>query len=99
MTTFVVITKQGPRWDENKAASQQEDSKTHHAFMIKLESERFLILGGPLGNYSKNRAMLIVNAANESEVRSVLAEDPWMRSGILRLIELYSWVIRYGELK
>src|SRR5205807_8418462 len=42
-----------------------------------------VILGGPLGNYRKHRAMLILDAPNEEILRKRLAEDPWMRDGVL----------------
>jgi uncharacterized protein YciI len=96
MPHFVVITEQGPRWDEKQEANQQEDGDEHHSFMSALETERIVLLGGPLGDSSKNRALLIMDAANEQEARSKLADDPWMRSDVLKIIELYPWVIRYG---
>jgi hypothetical protein len=67
-------------------------------FVDALADERFVILGGPLGNYRKHRAMLILDAPNEEILRKRLAEDPWMRDGVLRTIELYSWEILLGKL-
>ena len=50
---------------------------TEHAeFMDALEAEHFFVLGGPLRNYSKHRAMLIVNAPNEQELRRRLEAGP-----------------------
>jgi hypothetical protein len=70
----------------------------HAVFMDALADERFVILGGPLGNYRKHRAMLILDAPNEEVLRKRLAEDPWMREGVLRTIEIYSWEILLGKL-
>jgi hypothetical protein len=42
--------------------------------------------------------MLILDAPNEEILRKRLAEDPWMRDGVLRTIELYSWEILLGKL-
>jgi hypothetical protein len=70
----------------------------HAVFVDALADERFVILGGPLGNYRKHRAMLILDAPNEEILRKRLAEDPWMRDGVLRTIELYSWEILLGKL-
>jgi len=70
----------------------------HAVFMDTLADERFVILGGPLGNYRKHRAMLILDAPNEGILRKRLAEDPWMRDGVLRTIEIYPWEILLGKL-
>jgi hypothetical protein len=70
----------------------------HAVFVDALADERFVILGGPLGNYRKHRAMLILDAPNEEVLRKRLAEDPWMRDGVLRTIEIYSWEILLGKL-
>jgi hypothetical protein len=70
----------------------------HAVFVDALANERFVILGGPLGNYRKHRAMLILDAPNEEVLRKRLAEDPWMREGVLRTIEIYSWEILLGKL-
>jgi hypothetical protein len=70
----------------------------HAVFMDALADERFVILGGPLGNYRKHRAMLILDAPNGEILRKRLAEDPWMRDGVLRTIEIYPWEILLGKL-
>jgi hypothetical protein len=70
----------------------------HAVFLDALADERFVILGGPLGNYRKHRAMLILDAPDEGVLRKRLAEDPWMRDGVLRTIEIYPWEILLGKL-
>jgi uncharacterized protein YciI len=70
----------------------------HAVFVDALADERFVILGGPLGNYRKHRAMLILDAPNEEILRKRLAADPWMRDGVLRTIEIYPWEILLGKL-
>jgi hypothetical protein len=70
----------------------------HAVFLDALADERFVILGGPLGNYRKHRAMLILDAPDEGVLRKRLAEDPWMRDGVLRTIEIYPWEVLLGKL-
>src|SRR2546428_13046168 len=70
----------------------------HAVFMDALADEHFVKLGGPLGNYRKHRAMLILDAPNGEILRKRLAEDPWMRDGVLRTIEIYPWEILLGKL-
>ena len=76
---------------------EQKGWTDHAKFMDALEAEHFVVLGGPL-RYSKHRAMLVVNASDEQELRWRLAEDPWMRTGILKTIEIYPWEILLGKL-
>jgi uncharacterized protein YciI len=97
MPHFVVINEQGPGWDNKHQMREQKGWNEHAAFMDALESEHFVVLGGPLRNYSKHRAMLVLNAPDEQVARERLAEDPWMRTGVLRTIEFYSWEILLGK--
>jgi uncharacterized protein YciI len=97
MPFFVVINEQGPSWDNKLPMRSQKGWTEHASFMDALEAERFVVLGGPL-KYHKHRAMLIVNACDEQDLRKRLAEDPWMRTGVLRSIEIYPWEIMLGKL-
>ena len=97
MAYFVVINEQGPGWDPLRLMREQKGWTDHAKFMDALEAEQFVLLGGPL-KYSKHRAMLIVKAFNEQELRKRLAEDPWMRTEVLKTIEIYPWDILLGKL-
>ena len=97
MAFFVVINEQGPGWDPKRVMREQKGWPDHASFMDSLEAEQFVVLGGPL-KYSKHRAMLIVKASNEQELRKRLAEDPWMRTEVLKTIEIYPWDILLGKL-
>jgi len=98
MTYFVVINEQGPKWDDNRSMRDQEGWNEHATIMDALTDEHFVVLGGPLSNYPKHRAMLIINAPNEQAIGARLAEDPWMRSGVLRIAGIYQWEILLGKL-
>ena len=98
MGRFVVINEQGPQWDSKRSMRDQKGWDEHARFMDALEEEHFVILGGPLGNYPKHRAMLIISAPDEQTLRERLAEDQWMRTGVLRSIQIYSWEILLGKL-
>lgn len=98
MSLFVVINEAGPAWDPKLAMRDQKGWNEHAAFMDALEADHFVVLGGPLKNYSKHKAMLVVRAADEQTLQRRLAEDPWMRMGILRNVETYPWEILLGKL-
>ncbi len=98
MAHFVVINEQGPQWDDKCSMRDQKGWPEHAVFMDALADEHFVVLGGPLRNYFKHRSLLIVSALNEQVLRKRLAEDPWMRTGVLRTIEIYPWEILLGKL-
>jgi uncharacterized protein YciI len=95
---FVVIEEEGPAWEDKRPMRDQKGWTEHAKFMDALEAEHFVVLGGPLRNFSKHRAMLIVNAPDEQELRRRLDADPWMRAGVLRTIDIYPWEILLGKL-
>jgi hypothetical protein len=97
MPYFVVIQEQGPQWDNKRVMRDQKGWDEHAVFMDALAEEHFVMLGGPL-HYSKHRAMLIVNAPNEAVLRQRLSEDPWIRGGVLRNLEIYTWEVLLGKL-
>ncbi len=78
---------------------EQKGWNQHAMFMDALEAEHFVVLGGPLGNYPKHRAMLIISAPSEQVLRKRLSEDPWIRDGTLSFVEVYSWQVLLGELQ
>lgn len=93
MAYFVVTSEQGPEWVDGRPMRAQQWWAEHASFVNSGMSAGFIILGGPLGNGSPHRALLIVNAETESAARSQLLEDPWVRAGILRIRGLEPWSI------
>lgn len=98
MPFFAVINEAGPHWDDKRVMREQKGWTDHAKFMDSLEAEHFVLLGGPLKNYQKHRALLVVNGPDENTVRARLDEDPWMRDGILKNIQFYPWEILLGKL-
>ncbi len=98
MPHFIVIEEQGPNWESGRAMRDQKGWEEHAAFMNALEAERFVILGGPLRDQSKHKALLVVSVPDEQALHARLAEDPWMQMGMLRTLEIYPWEILLGQL-
>lgn len=63
----------------------------HATFMDELATDRFVVLGGPLGD--EETVLLVVDAADENEIRSTLARDPWSKSGILEIQSIQLWTV------
>lgn len=95
MQTFIVISTAGPNRDLTRGTREQPFWDDHAAFIDGLVDERFIFLGGPL--IDEGGAVIAVQAADESEVRAVLANDPWYQRGILTLAGIKRWQIFIDE--
>jgi len=96
MPLFVVFQEAGRAWNDSQPMEEQAGWSEHAAFMNELEAEGFVVMGGPYGEHP-HRALLVVNAANENEIRVRLADDPWSATSTLRTAEVAPWEIRLGK--
>lgn len=93
MPYFVVINEQGPSWVDSRPMRDQDLWTEHAAFINSLMYAGLIVLGGPLGSGRPHRALLIFHAESEPLLRDRLMEDPWMRSGHLRIGSIEPWNI------
>jgi uncharacterized protein YciI len=93
MDLFIVVNEQGPSWVDSVAMREQSLWTEHAAFVNSLMYAGFIVLGGPIGSGHPHRALLVVRADSESEVRSRLAPDPWLQEGVLRIRSVEPWKI------
>jgi uncharacterized protein YciI len=92
---FAVMRTRGARWSPAEPLEGQDDWRGHADFMNALVAEGFVLLGGPLDG--KDAALLIIQAADEAEVRARLAADPWTVAGLLAIESVHPWTLRLGE--
>src|SRR5437870_3896276 len=88
---FVVTRARGKTWDSTKTMKSQEQWPEHAAFMDELADNRFVVLGGPLDDGAET--LLVIDAADEAEIRLTLARDPWSKSGHLELQSIQLWTV------
>ena len=81
----------GPAWDESAEIREQEGWEEHAAFMDGLVEDGFLLLGGPVGDH--RQTLHVVEAAEEDDVRSRLAADPWARRRLLEIGSIRPWAL------
>ena len=93
--TFLAFSSAGPNRDFSKDTRGQPFWDEHAAFIDRLVSEGFILMGGPLVDERgmPHGALLIVNAEDENEVREKLKNDPWFERGILKLESIERWQI------
>jgi uncharacterized protein YciI len=90
-TFFVVQRRDGPAWDPSRRLEEQELWDEHAAFMDGLVADGFVVLGGPLAD--QRRAVLVVDADTEEDVRATLARDPWSETTLV-IDSIDRWTIR-----
>ncbi len=91
MANFAVTMTHGAGWDPSRQIRDQDAWDEHAAFMDGLVDDGFVILGGPLGD--GERALHVVEAADEHEIRARLGEDPWASTGLLRIGAIEPWAL------
>ncbi|MGH8951555.1 MAG: hypothetical protein ACRDX9_09025 [Acidimicrobiia bacterium] len=93
MAYFVVISDQGPAWNNSLPMREQEDWSGHAVFMDALAADGFVVLGGPIGDGTRHRARLIVRSDGEQDLRDRLARDPWAQLGLLMIESVEEWEV------
>jgi uncharacterized protein YciI len=87
---FLLRHMPGRGWIVGKPRSEQPEWRAHADFMNELAARGFVILGGPI---SDTEAILVIDAANEEEIRRSFKDDPWHRSNVLDFKEIREWTI------
>lgn len=91
MATFAVTLVHGPGWDPSRPIRQQQAWDQHATFMDRLVGDGFIFVGGPLGD--GERTLHLVEAADEHQIESRLAEDPWAAMGLLQIGSIQPWAL------
>jgi uncharacterized protein YciI len=91
MAHFAVRLVHGPCWDPARPIRAQDGWDEHAAFMDGLVDDGFLILGGPVGN--GEHTLHVIEAADEQDVTTRLARDPWARAGLLKVGVIEPWAL------
>jgi uncharacterized protein YciI len=94
MAFFAVTMVHGASWDPGRGIREQAGWDEHAAFMDRLADDGFVVLGGPLGGGA--RALLMIEAGGEQEIRARMAADPWQPMGLLHVGSVEPWSIWLG---
>lgn len=92
---WIVLSAAGAARDLSIPMRQQPWWDDHAAFINALIDEGDVLLGGPLDD--EGGAVLVIRAPDAETVRARLADDPWYRHEILRLVDVKRWVVLIDE--
>ena len=97
MSYYAVIREAGPGWIDGGIAAQP-DVADHAAFMNKLAGEGLILFAGPLAGTetARLRALLMMEANTEDEIRERLAGDPWVHTDRLEITRIEPWNLVVG---
>ena len=90
-TLFLTFRDPGPSWIQGNTTRQQPLWDEHAAFMDALFAQGRIVLGGPYAD--DTRTLLIVNARDVAEARTLLRDDPWTKAGILGVNAVIEWTV------
>ena len=98
MSLYAVVREAGPGWTDGSGAFDQPGVNEHAAFMNRLADDGFVLYAGPLAGseLDRIRALLIVDASNDSEIQRRLADDPWADDGHLVVTSVEAWTLFVG---
>ncbi len=87
---FLVYERHGGPWDFAKPLRDQESFEEHARFMDALVEAGFVVLGGPL---DERDVLLVVDTDSEAAIHARLANDPWIKDGMLTITAVRPWTI------
>ena len=88
----VVLHSPGPAWKAGKNLFEQVGVREHVDHYHKLLAEGKLEMGGPHLDERGGGMMIPSAGVDEEELRRFAAEDPAVRSGLLR-VEVRPWLV------
>lgn len=92
---WVVLSAAGAARDLSVPMREQPWWDDHAAFIDALVDEGNVLLGGPLSD--EGGAVLVMRGPDAGAIRARLADDPWYRHEILRLVDVKRWEILIDE--
>ena len=97
MSAYAVLREAGPAWIEG-GITAQPGVADHAGFMNGLADQGVVLFAGPLAGTEAGRlrALVIMDAADEDEIRRHLADDPWEHANRVVTTSIEPWTLFVG---
>ncbi len=89
MKTFLLTFEHGPNYHADKSFHDQLNSENHTRFADKLFLQHKVTMCGALKDESK--VIVVANGKNESSIRNLFKDDPFIKNGVLILNHVDEW--------
>ena len=94
MPVFAVTTAKGVNWDHARGIRGQPFWDEHAAFADRLVDSGVIIVGGPIDSQNDDDiALLAVETADKTAVRSIFDADPWTVHQVFRIKDIRLWTL------
>jgi uncharacterized protein YciI len=97
---YLVLEGTGPNLRPGVPVQQQPGFAEHAEYVTKLSSDGSLVLGGPFTPDGANApplgAMLVLKASSAEAARRFAEEDPGVKAGLSRVIEVRHFLVAAG---
>jgi len=94
MPVFAVTTAKGANWDRAREIRGQPFWDEHAAFADRLVDSGVIIVGGPIDSQDDDDiALLAVETADKTAVRSIFDADPWTVHQVFRIKDIRLWTL------
>lgn len=87
---FAVLFRTGPAWDAAKPPGEQAHFREHSRNLAEMRKAEKIVLGGRYADVG----LVVVRAADEMEVRALLANDPSLAAGVFKA-DVHPWSTIY----
>ena len=89
LKSFLLTFEPGPNYQSDKIYHDQHNWENHSRFLDKLFLEGKISMYGPLADGSK--VFVVALGKNESSLRNLFKDDPFVKGGILILTHVDEW--------
>ena len=87
--TFLLTFEHGPNFQTEKSFHDQLNWENHSRFSDKLFLQGKITMCGPLVDAS--RVLVVAIGKNESSLRNIFKNDPFIKNGVLTLTHVDEW--------
>lgn len=89
---YLVTYRTGHAWVQGRGSKEQPAWGEHTDYLNHVEEDgNRLLIGGPLEDYSEIH--LAIEADSADQVRSLLANEPWIKRGTLEIVSVKQWLL------
>jgi len=89
LKTFLLTFEHGINYQADKSFQDQSDWENHSRFADKLFLQHKVTMCGALKDESK--VVVVANGKNESSIRNLFKDDPFIKNGVLILTHVDEW--------
>ncbi len=93
---YVYVVSEGPEWVEGVRPGEQQGFEKHFGHLLALQERGALVMAGPFKD-DQGGGMSLLRADDLAHAKQLIADDPWVASGKLRVAALRPWAVGLAD--